>query len=499
MENLSKNEKQRKSNFLIYVLKNFLNSLYIKKSFDREKSIFVDANCDFLKDEFLNLEKLSRLDEQGRIVVDNKLELKALVVLSMMLMGRDVSLNFINSSNINDMSYLFSPYLEKNINASIRFSEKYQENYTRDVRRFLFELKNNDEIKNYLDLLNENDFFLFFHNNNNIYEKVFKAKHEFAPSGIFFSPEEIYLENIVRFNGDLKELDTSLTSNMDCMFYKGQWNGGVLEINMKNVTTAKEMFSCFPVNIDFRGLNTSKLINASGMFSKSNVMSISIDFEQVKTLSNCFLGTRKFNYELIKNINFDFKESKVKLNNIVKNACCDFPLQELLKNKTFKNSLEKDEEQHLIKTLLRKNQIEKVLLADLTKYGNSYLTSFFKGEFDVNDFDGGVERCVKWMASTISKIENDFELMLNNFLFNQNQTKSYLLKTISEIIKENLDENWVENYFLDNALKQLIKAKQTEFVKKYLEEFKELLNEKGLIFNDVVVSNLNKSKKVVKI
>lgn len=435
--------KSTMSNIIIHLLENYFSSISIVSSFDLEK----DNISHNLNASQFDLGKLKQLDEQGRIVVQNKIELKALIAFAMRFFGNNINLNFINTSQIKDMSYLFSKYLDRDVKGYIRFNDFEQQEYIINTNKFIQAVYSDEFLKKHHFVKRLCDNFYHFHKS-----------------------DYIHLEKVRGFNGLIEELDTSLVENMDGMFFDSHFDRHNLVLNMENVITAKSMFERAFFSLEFTGFNANKLTFCNNMFKGCSIKKISLNFENAIDLSGCFYNFVVLTPETIEDCNFNFKCDKPIFLDF-----CSHNIQDvyvLLKNPSFLQRLEKDKAQHILKKIIPKNQVRNLVY--LTMIDESRI-EYLKG-------------------------------IIKHTLFNSNFTSSYFLSAIYDCFENNLKNNdydkMLNNRFLHFVLEKLIEAKQTnptKCVKKYLEIFKEVISLKGLDYlldskNEFVVSDKQSNK-----
>ena len=154
---------------------------------------------------------LKNFDVSGTpIVAKNHRHLRSLITLAISKYGTNVDLNFIDVSNVTDMSFLF---METQFNGNI----------------------SNWDVSNVTNM-----------------ESMF--------SNFTYESE---------FNEDISKWDVSKVTNMEQMFYSSHFNGDISRWDVSNVVNMKEMFSYSDFNGDISNWNISTDTDTTDMFTNS--------------------------------------------------------------------------------------------------------------------------------------------------------------------------------------------------------------------------------------
>lgn len=190
-----------------------------------------------------------------------KEELVAIIEDALCVFGNEADLNFIDTSNITDMTKLFSDEI-KEFGGGYGFSK-----FNGDISKW-----NVSNVKRMAQLFRGSD-----------------------------------------FNGDISHWDVSNVKTMAGMFYDSKFNGDISKWNVSNVKNMNDMFKYSLFNNDISDWDVSKVESMSSMFAHSifNCDISSWDISNVEDMSEMFLRTKNFNqnlnsWNLDKSSNIDF-------------------------------------------------------------------------------------------------------------------------------------------------------------------------------------------------
>lgn len=445
LDDKHQNNEKEITKIVLHLLDNYFDSIHIKR-----RIFGVSTNKNDGLESYINfkLDDLNQLDEQGRIVVKDNETLKSLIVFSSFFLGNDINLNFLNTTQVKDMSHLFAENLVNDMfKGFIAFEKEEQSDFIKQPEKLL--------------ALFENDKFL---KSTTFYNKMIdklKGLKNFS-----FDDGEIPLNRAIYFNGVIKDLDTSNVVNMTCMFKGSRFIKHDLVLNMENVVYANGMFKSALFNKSFTGLNTNKLRFCREMFCNSMLKSIAIDFSNVENMENCFGYVKGFESSTIEKCNFDFKNkniASVGLYGLTKGLPNYFDVFiKIAKNESF---AQKMKEQDLMNHIFMKDEIVDLL--------------FSKRDDNI-------------------KPMTDF---IQNFLFDEKFSQSYLLSNLMNFfsefnegeLKQFIESGRREKFLLNFVLEKLTKAPNTDFVQHCKENLKELLILQGF---EMDVNRVEKSDSI---
>ena len=166
---------------------------------------------------------------RSNIQPQSKAELEKIIKETIEKNGPNCNLNFIDVSQITDMSHLFE---ESDFNGDIR---KWNvSNVTTMEKMFRKNKKFEGDLSNW--------------NVSNV-----------------TNMEGCFSQTI--FNGDISKWNVSKVTNMRSMFYEAKFNGDISKWNVSEVTNMRSMFYCADFNSDISKWNVSKVTNMDHMFS----------------------------------------------------------------------------------------------------------------------------------------------------------------------------------------------------------------------------------------
>lgn len=439
MTNKKENEMAK---VVLHLLENYFDSIYFEDTKNYSPRLPMNNNYPIMR---FNLKSLKNVDENGRIVVDDKVLLQSIIVFSSYFFGNEINLNFLNTSQIKDMSYLFSDRSEGDIevfdrgyNLNKGFLKSFkdrQNNLLRDHKLLLEKIENDEFLKN-------NRYYNALVENLTMKREEYKHKNQYDDVMI----GRIDMARIKDFNGKI-DFDTSSVENMEGMFERSNYNDN-LTLDMSSVVNADDMFKDSNFASNFKGLNTNNLKSCKRMFYKSQVKSVEMDFENVEDMSFCFNFIKQINIETIKNCNFKTKKENVDITNFVSNSPMALGvLVKLSENKEF--------------TKLLSNQ------------------SFFEDRFHEKEVVL-LDLMFGEQAYSNPQIKNTMEFLINNFLFNEDFSKSYFIEVLNKNFIVDEVEEWGKSKLVNSILEKLLEAPNTDFVKRNKEVFKEFFIFKGL-------------------
>jgi surface protein len=167
------------------------------------------------------------------IKVDSREELKDLILRAKKLFGYNCNLNWIDVSNVTDMSYLFSGSDDACTAFDIVEEDLLENNND-------FDTFNGDISK--WDVSNVTDMsFMFYKSYFNGDISNWNVSNVTDMSGMF---------KFCDFNGDISKWNVSNVTNMEQMFNHSKFNGDINNWNISNVTTMREMFYFSDFNKD---------------------------------------------------------------------------------------------------------------------------------------------------------------------------------------------------------------------------------------------------------
>ena len=178
---------------------------------------------------------LKNFDVSGTpIVAKNHRHLRSLITLAISKYGTNVDLNFIDVSNVTDMSFLF---METQFNGNI---SNWDVSNVTNMESMFSDCSFNGDISNW-DVSNVTNMESMFSN---------------------FTYES-------EFNEDISKWDVSKVTNMEQMFYSSHFNGDISRWDVSNVVNMKEMFSYSDFNGDISNWNISTDTDTTDMFTNS--------------------------------------------------------------------------------------------------------------------------------------------------------------------------------------------------------------------------------------
>lgn len=210
------------------------------------------------------LKKLLNNKIKGRsmnnIIVNTKEELIDLIKKEMQLHGNNVDLNYLDISNVTDLSYLF---YNSEFNGNI---SNWNVLHVKEMEYMFSNSKFNGDISHW-----------------NV-SQVINMRAMFYGS---------------QFNQDISQWDTSNVKNMAGLFYESSFNQNISKWNVSVVENMKSMFYGSKFNGDLSSWDTSNVVNMSYMFydSKFNQDISKWNISNVVDMSYMF-HTSEFNQDL---------------------------------------------------------------------------------------------------------------------------------------------------------------------------------------------------------
>ena len=205
---------------------------------------------DFDSTRFLDLFDL------GLYIAFDKDQLEDFIDAAIEEKGLECDLNFIDVSNVTDMSELF---MEREF-CYDEFNKISEDQMTQEQKRLWNRHLFNGDISQW-DVSNVTDMscmFLGSQFNGDISQWVVSNVTDMS---------SMFIES--QFNGDISQWDVSNVTSMDYMFRKSQFNGDISQWDVSNVTTMKNMFWGSQFNGDISQWDVSNVTTMSGMFIDS--------------------------------------------------------------------------------------------------------------------------------------------------------------------------------------------------------------------------------------
>ncbi len=182
---------------------------------------------------------------------ENKEQLDKVINKAIRVYGNKVNLNWIDVSEITDMSYMF---WKSEFNGDI---SKWDVSNITDMHRMFEDSEFNGDISqwNVSNVTDMESMFCESEFNGDISEwnvsNVTDMRAMFQKS---------------KFNGDISQWDVSNVTNMYCMFFYSEFNGDISQWNVSNVTDMSYMFEDSIFNGDISKWNVSNVKNMESMF-----------------------------------------------------------------------------------------------------------------------------------------------------------------------------------------------------------------------------------------
>lgn len=186
---------------------------------------------------------------EGRIVAQNKQQLKELIALTIKEKGIFCDLNFIDVSHVTDMSNLFLDDLAP---------EWQEENGVGELSISMF----NGDISKW-DVSNATNMSGMF-KNARFHKDIgnWNVSNVTNMSSMFSG---------ALFDGDISSWDVSNVTDMSNMFANSKFNGDISNWNVSHVTNMSEMFSCAKFDRDINNWKPSSLADKNWMFENSGI------------------------------------------------------------------------------------------------------------------------------------------------------------------------------------------------------------------------------------
>jgi len=185
----------------------------------------------------------------------NDEDIKSLVRNYIKIFGYDCDLNWIDTSNVTDMSYLFDEIRsftgnisEWNVSNVTDMEEMFgSTNFNGDLSKW--------DVSSVTNMESMFEFSLFNGDISNWdVSNVTDMSHMFMES---------------RFNGDISKWDVSNVEVMTSMFYKSQFNGDISKWDVSNVINMKRMFYKSPFSGNLDNWNVKNVSNLVKIFQKT--------------------------------------------------------------------------------------------------------------------------------------------------------------------------------------------------------------------------------------
>ncbi|GEM_PF-1218049 len=240
---------------------------------------------------------LSKFHTNISIKARDKSHLENLIKQTIELNGYNCDLNFIDVSNVTDMSYLFASWPddeddswsddEGNSYSNSRFNgdiSRWNVSNVTDMSHMFNGSSFNGDISKWdvSNVTNMSGMFEYSQFNGDICKwdvsNVTDMSHMFSGSKFNGNISKWNMSNVTdmsvmfldsKFNGDISKWDVSNVTNMSYMFRNSQFNGDISEWNVSNVTDMSHMFSGSEFNRDISKWNVSNVDDMDWIFSRS--------------------------------------------------------------------------------------------------------------------------------------------------------------------------------------------------------------------------------------
>lgn len=304
----------------------------------------------------------------------DKAELKSLIEETVKKNGPFCDLNFIDVSQITDMSNLFE---ESDFNGDI---SKWDVSNVTTMKRMFRMSKFTGDISQW-NVSNVTDMEGCFS------QSEFKGDISRWNVSKVTSMSGMFKES--KFNGNISTWDVSKVTDMNCMFYNSSFNGDVSKWNVSNVKNMAGMFGCLSYKCDLSDWDVSKVSSMSEMFGT-----------WLNEPINCYIGDfSKWNVRNADDISFLFKMKAYSEEEM--SGMKGRMFQKLINTTCPKN---RDELKKILKL------VEQFGINDLNFVDVSMVTDM-SGLFEDSKFNGNIS---KWDVSKVTNMEN----MFHNSKFN---------------------------------------------------------------------------------
>ena len=185
----------------------------------------------------------------------NDEDIKPLVRNYIKIFGYDCDLNWIDTSNVTDMSYLFDEMRSFTGNVS-----EWDVSNVTDMGNMFGSTNFNGDLSKWdvSNVTNMDSMFEFSLFNGDI--SNWDVSNVTDMSYMFMESQ---------FNGDISKWNVSNVEEMTYMFYKSQFNGDISKWNVSNVINMKRMFMGSEFNNDISKWDVSNVTNMDSMFDKT--------------------------------------------------------------------------------------------------------------------------------------------------------------------------------------------------------------------------------------
>ena len=185
----------------------------------------------------------------------NDEDIKPLVRNYIKIFGYDCDLNWIDTSNVTDMSYLFDEMRSFTGNVS-----EWDVSNVTDMGNMFGSTNFNGDLSKWdvSNVTNMDSMFEFSLFNGDI--SNWDVSNVTDMSYMFMESQ---------FNGDISKWNVSNVEEMTYMFYKSQFNGDISKWNVSNVINMKRMFMGSEFNNDISKWGVSNVTNMDSMFDKT--------------------------------------------------------------------------------------------------------------------------------------------------------------------------------------------------------------------------------------
>lgn len=185
----------------------------------------------------------------------NDEDIKPLVRNYIKIFGYDCDLNWIDTSNVTDMSYLFDEMRSFTGNVS-----EWDVSNVTDMGNMFGSTNFNGDLSKWdvSNVTNMDSMFEFSLFNGDI--SNWDVSNVTDMSYMFMESQ---------FNGDISKWNVSNVEEMTCMFYKSQFNGDISKWDVSNVINMKRMFMESEFNNDITKWDVSNVADMAFMFDKT--------------------------------------------------------------------------------------------------------------------------------------------------------------------------------------------------------------------------------------
>ena len=231
---------------------------------------------------------LKNFDVSGNpVVAKNKQHLKSLISLAMSKYGPKVDLNFIDVSNVDDMSSMFR---DSEFNGNI---SKWDVSNVTNMSYMFYNSKFNGDISQWNISEDANIDEMFRESALEKNGRIPNLKNFDVSGNSVVAENRWHLKSLITLaiskygpKVDLNFIDVSNVSGMGYMFYHSQFNGDISKWNVSKVTNMRGMFSGSNFNGDISEWDVSNVIDMSDMFGDESVFNGEISKWNVSRVIN---------------------------------------------------------------------------------------------------------------------------------------------------------------------------------------------------------------------